>query len=427
MRSPSILVLLLLLMLGTAARLAARDAMLRLEEGVDLDYAGKSLREAVTGFESARAAALPQSWERVTLTSDGSLRLGRDVHMVLLPAARGETRLMVVDENGPAEEPIELAREAIVGPLRVILVTVSSSGRTAELLIRDAAPAPLLVPANEGAKSPTKITGIDRPRKLMVSSTDEKVLDFAEKFVAELNAGKAAEESARIAREYVPVSSPLAAAAGVPAARDYTDPKNIAWPADADIFAAGVTLRLVRGEAEALRNLSSSWSYNSDGNLNSTPRVRAKSGEDGTDVKVGGPGDAFEYQLHMLEKEGRISVDSETFVNVPLGGETLFEMMGPRDALSAVVGARRQGARGVMLMLDNQSGDWGFLGSINTRVRVNDGQTVTLAKNVFTRTESQSSNVPILGDVPFVGPAFRNESTRKQDSSYALFATVALQ
>src|SRR5690606_23174732 len=57
--------------------------------------------------------------------------------------------------------------------------------------------------------------------------------------------------------------------------------------------AALVTLRLVRGEAAALRTLSGSMAYDSSGRSPDDPRWRASTGPQGGSVSVGSPGDRF--------------------------------------------------------------------------------------------------------------------------------------
>ena len=109
-----------------------------------------------------------------------------------------------------------------------------------------------------------------------------------------------------------------------------------------------------------------------------------------------------------------------------MGGRTRFELQGPGGMVYAYLAARRAG-KGALLSISNTSGDWSFVGGLSTTVRLNNGQTVTLARNTFSRTQTQTSSVPIVSGVPYAGALFGNERTVRENSSYALIATMEFQ
>ncbi|MCC6545868.1 hypothetical protein IT570_01775 [Candidatus Sumerlaeota bacterium] len=424
MRVISFVVIFLFACLASGAR--GGEIVIPVKSSVTMDEIGRSLRRAVNAYEDAQRSPVPQAWTRMSLVEGENERLGDDLFIALLPPAENGVRVTVVDADGPHEGVFAAGREQTLGPLRVLLMGTSSSGRAADVMIRAATGATLLGAEGEGT-SATRIAGHFEAKCFTVSSEDPKVLRFARTFVEGMDAGKPAEEAARAGWDVAPPVNPDVVGLGMQQPRDvYTDSRNYAWGNEAEVFAAGVTLRLLRGDDIAIRELANSWSYNSAGRMNSNPNVRVGSGARGTTVGVGDGADAVKYRLRALEKEGRIRVDAETYVHVPINGRTRFQLQGPEGVVFAYLAARRAGD-GVLLSISNTTGDWSFVGAVNTTVRMRNGQTVTLARNTFSRTESQSSSVPIVSGVPYAGALFRNERTVKENSSFALVATMEFQ
>ena len=52
--------------------------------------------------------------------------------------------------------------------------------------------------------------------------------------------------------------------------------------------------------------------------------------------------------------------------------------------------------------------------TIETQVTISDGSTVVMGGLVDERTETFSDQVPLFGDLPYVGRFFRSEGTRNQ-------------
>jgi hypothetical protein len=104
-----------------------------------------------------------------------------------------------------------------------------------------------------------------------------------------------------------------------------------------------------------------------------------------------------------------------------------LRISGPGGQASAYVHVRRAGRSAVELAFDHFSGDWSFVGSANSRLRVSDGRTVLVAKNTYSRTESHRSGPPIISGIPYIGPMLGSESSSREESCYALYATVVLE
>lgn len=405
----------------------AERVRMELARGTSPDAAGQALRRAVTAYEAALAQPLPADWTRVSLRANGSANFGQGAILVLRTGGSVAPGLLFVDSAGPHNGTLSVGERQRLGSLEVIVLSAPRSGAGAELLVRSAGGvAPLL--ASDTSIPPgstTAITVFDSPREVVVETPSPQIAAFSKEFLRQLNNGLSAEEAARRARE---ASPPARLAVSDPLRTDYTDPRNFFDADDPDLpSAAAVTLHLVRGDSAALRELESSLSYDSAGRVPEEPRVRGGSGPRGGTVEVGSPGDRFRGRMRLYEASGKLQVESETLLRVPLGGRSLMTIMGPGGQMSAWMEARPRGRNAVDLAMDQEQGDWSFLGSVSTQVRVRDGQTITLAKNTYRRETSQRGNVPILGDIPWVGPIFTNERSTSESYSYALYATVEIQ
>ncbi len=395
------------------------EVSVRLASGVKMDDAGRALREALDRLETG--SGLPSAWTSVRLTRGESHQLANNTFLVLSEDANNRPQLLFVDGSELHRETLREGEEVRLGRLQVIMTLAIHNGAQADLLVRAE---PVVEDDVEGEKrtSPTEITGLVNERELRIKSPDRAALDFSATFLRQLNYGKSPAEAERLA--HGELVAPKAAAAGA-----YTDATNV-LEGRAEKFqplAARVTLRLVRGESSAIRELCTSWQYRNTGRGNSDPPVSLRGGGRGADISVGARGDRFQYRLRALEAQGSVKVENETLVRVPLGGHSSLNLNGPRGYMEAWVHATPRGQEHVELLIDHLSGDWNFLGSMSTRVRMRDGQTTALAQNTYQRSSSSSSGPPIISGIPYIGPAFGNERRVVESSTYALLATMELE
>lgn len=418
-----ILTLLVLLPLGARGQ----ESLVRVAPGVNMDEVGLALRRALTAWEFAAANEPPQKWALATLSPNRSLTVCQDVYLLMQDSTgTDEVRLLVVDASGPMQATFRPGDERRVGAMRLLLLPRQSNARGVDFLVRAAEQGPLLLDGGSSSTSPTQIQGFEEQGTMRLTSRDPRALRFAEAFLMHLGAGADAEEAAALAREEVPPPNRLDSLPGPVALPSRPEPIALGEVAVLP-DSAMVTLRLVRGEASSLRALSGSMAYDSAGRAPSDPRVRAETGPQGGAVSVGVPGDRFRGTLHALEREGKLNVDSESMVRVPIGGTAFFRFDGPSGGMNGIVSARRVGRNQVELTVDQQGGDWGFLGAVSTRVRFADGDTRVLAQSSTSRTSSSSSGAPIISQIPYVGPATGSSQRSQQQSNYALFATVHLE
>lgn len=405
-----------------APALCSAEVSIPLSDAANLDPFGSTLRKAINAYEQAERAELPQAWTRLRLVEGETRQLNTDNLIKLLPPEGVDTAIMATSPEGPVTELFQPGVERRVADLIVILV--DARGSEAEVLVRGAYYAPFLRDAEADGGTSVRIVGVEAPPALEVEAPRRAMEAFAEVVVAELKQGRTAEQAAEAAWMLYPPQSRLTeSSAASMAAGAGSSPREVR-PVAADYTAAFVTLRVVRGEDASLRALASQWSVSSDGSP--TEGVSASHGAGGTTVGVGSPGDAFNARLRALQRDSQVSVESETFARVELGDRVRFSFNGPNGMAAAYLRARPVGNR-VELTIDQTSGDWSFLGGVSTRVTMRDGQTVTLAKSTYSRTSTSSSGPPIIGGIPYVGGLAGNSSSSRQNSSYALFATMELQ
>lgn len=421
-------ILLVLVMAWGGGARAQGSGTVALPEGLDLDTAGQALRRALNAWEGASGRSGFPTWTRVTVARGTGLRLGEDTFFMLLDGARSESaRVMFVGPDGPVNATVQKGRETAVGPLRVIYLFASISGETAEFLLKDGETAPAAFLSDRAANSSTRIRGFENPPRLVIESSQPRALLFSRDFVAELAKRKSAEAAAEHAWRLNPPPTPAPGARG-PEVRNYTDPTNILDDLENDQpFAVAVDLNLVRGDESLLAQILSEYDYNSTGRVPENPRVTASSGAEGGAVDIGSPGDRFRARLRALERTGRVHTDSSALVRVPLNGHASFTLNTAGTGLSARLYAQRSGRQHVILDIDNQTGDWGTVGSVTTRVRARDGQTLAIARNTMRRSTSASSGVPIVSSLPYVGVLFGNSQRTEEGHTYALFATVTIE
>ena len=407
--------------------LCAERVSVALGPAVELDEAGRGLRMAINAFEQALASPLPDAWSRVALSERESLSLGAGNFLLVLAAAKQETTIMFVDEDGPHQARLAAGTQMELGSIEAILVSTRDGGPV-ELLLRKQERVPLLLPTKAGVKSATRISGVPTPPEIIVETASPKIAEFAVAFLDEYNRTRDSVAAASAARDAVPVTlDSVPTSERRPVRAEYADPVNMFEPRQTDQpIAALVTLHLVRGEDTALRALSGRYEYRSDGRAANDPNVRVSGGGDGLDVGIGRARDRFQGRLQALESEGQAHSESETFVRVPLGGESLLRLGGPSGHMEAWIAARPAG-RAVQLEIDQRSGDWSFLGGVSTTVRVRDGETVTQARNTSTRVSSSRSGPPVITGIPYLGPLTGTTTEQREGQTYALYATVELE
>ncbi len=64
--------------------------------------------------------------------------------------------------------------------------------------------------------------------------------------------------------------------------------------------------------------------------------------------------------------------------------------------------------------------------SVQSQVTIDDGQTVVMGGMVDERTEEFSDQVPILGDIPYLGRLFRNEGTRSYKRNLVVYVKASI-
>lgn len=394
-------------------------------ERLSPDEAAPLLRQAVNGWEALQQSALGPTWQQMDLTLGQSLKLGQNRFLIVTPSAEGGLELLLVGEE-LVRTPLPANQQVQAGPVKALLL--STSGSRANMMLAMAEAPPYLIPG-ESSASPTRITALDDPPRIAVNTPEPQLLLFAERFLQQLDAGAPAAISAEVARTAFPPLARSVGASQTPQISTYTDPTNFNQPVEPARMAASanVTLRVIRGEREAVNELRSALSYDSAGGSASDPRVRVDTGGGGAAVIVGSAGDRWQAALRIAESEGNINIEDEAFVRVALGNSSRFNLSGLGREMSARVGAERVGRDAARLRIDDTRGDWTRLGSVQTVANIRHGQTVLLARNSTQRREESSNGVPILRDIPYVGPVFGSSRRRSESLEYALFVTVELE
>lgn len=423
--------LIALVMLLGAGSAPAAEARVRLASGIALDDAGRDLRRAITAYETAQRRGLPEAWSLVQLERNRSLRFGDRGLFVLVSVEDDEAMLIVsAGEEGASQAVLRRGLEGDAGPVQVILVSTEKARGRAQVLMRAKEPGPLLVTGPPSWESRVRLTGFENPNEMVIVAPDDRTVRFGRAFLEAYNMGASAEEAARAARENVPPVAEFARAgaaeAGGRAVRPVAEPED---DFDSDWIPqnARITLRSVRGEASALRELSGAVSYDSAGRSPDDVAVGGRAGEAGGTVSVGRPGDRFQAALRALERQGQARVESENFMRVPIGGSSHFSFSGPAGGVGGRFTVIPRGRERVEVLIDQSTGDWGHYGFVQTRAIFRDGQTLPLAQNLSERTTSSRSGAPIFSQIPYVGPLFGSSTETSVSSSYALYATVELE
>ncbi len=387
--------------------LGAEQRVIYLDEKLDLDETGESLRRAFNAVEENEKSLLSPAWSKLLLRQGESIALGNNRYILLMESGSpAYTRIVYINEQGPLTYDLKEGEDTIPGDLELILVNRTLSSRTAEVLVRGASSKELLSD-NRPEESRVEIYGEEDPDRLIVVSPIDSDLEFSSIFVDAMKRGKPPEEAARQAQKVIPVRPPVAP----PVYSDVNSPQNPEYYVDpTNIFdqhpstgqrEAVVVIRSVSGSQQSIRQLTSSGSVTvNNGDVDINAHIRAG------------------------ERSGNIQLESETMirVSVPGGADINFNRRG--GFVSAYLDVVPAGRGRVELSIDQASGNRMGYSSVYTRVRARDGETVVLAKDTFQQSSSMSSQVPLLGDVPFIGGAFRNESRRSVSGESALLATV---
>ncbi len=431
MRLLSILISILLFL---PSNLTGETISIRLSGDMTKDSAGPLLRQALNSYETSMETVLTDRWTRLALNEGETIDLGNGHLLTLLEPQSTRPQILAIGPDGPERSSLQSGQETDLGFISILLLNSRNAGRTAEFMMKSNNSTPPLMERKAGRSSQTEILGYDEPARLEVKSDSDEIREFSKIFIRNLNAGLTPEQAAITARAHVPppsgpvsVQSPLLRQQSPQQTRSYVDPTNIFENPGADgPMSAFITLYLVQGDSSAIQSLNSSFDYQSDGRNPDRTRVGASGGPGGGSLDIGRPGDRFSARIRALEASGSIQSRSETSLRVPLGGNGQISLSSPRGILYANMNVRPRGPQHVELLLNQTTGDWGFLGSVSTRVRVRDGGQVMLARNTYRRTTSASSGVPIISGIPWIGPVIGSSESTQQESTYALFATVSI-
>ncbi len=428
-RQRTFILLIALLFFGTfAPAQEPKRIHIDLSPEVGMDFAGLSLRDALNAYEADLNSPVPIAWTRLRMVTGETVRFGRDLFVVKPEIVRNDPmRVMVVGPDGPAEGSLVQGKEIVIGPLMFVLISSASDGNYIDALVKGAYPTPVLLEL-ENHESPNLIRGSETPRKIIVTSSDERILDFSEDYIQGLNKGLAPEEAAIAARQRTPPIYTELHQQSPPEGSEYVDAVNILQGPDFDEpLGATVSIFIVAGDSFAFRELNSRLKYNSNGRSPENPRVGAGFGPGGGVVRVGSPGDKFQSAVHSIGGRHQIAIQSESTIYVPFGGYTDLDLNTRQGYLSASLAARRVGRNSIEVEIHKDSGNWGYYGGVSSRIRLRDGQTLPLASNTSTMTSSSQSGAPILQDIPYAGPMFGSSRSATAASQYCIYITATLQ
>ncbi len=421
-------VMLALLVAATAIPLPAGEKSYAFRSVEAMDAAGRDLRRAVSAWQDANGG-VSTNWMPVEISPASRVALGGGLTLLYVEALRVEgksaARLLLL---AGSEAPTRVVREgetATLGPVEVQVVTVSATSRGRTILLVRRAGEPPVLADNPGRRTWPKLTGDAESRRLTVVTNNDEELRFVDAFMARLMEGQPAKEASSTAFKLVPPLSPkptqVEDAGWTPGG---TGGEDSPGGSDGDWGGAvRVTLRSVVGDESAVRELSSSVGYNSEGRTGK-PAVTASGGAGGTEVTVGGPADRFSGKIRALEAEGRLHVTNESNALIELGSDTRMAIEGGGRTFDVILGTQNAG-RGVILDVDLIERNAGTAGQRRRqRIRVTDGSTVQLAGFTQTRNSTTTGQTPVLGGIPWLGSIFKGERRESENLSMALFATV---
>jgi len=417
----------------TSARAEEQTFFFRTE--AEMDATAGDLRRALNAWANASDGPT-DNWTPLEVPLTGRVELGGGLMLVVVET-RSDTseatpvnyaRLMLVSGEESTTGVLREGETLTLSPLQIQGVRIAASTRTTStLLVRRVDPVAQLMDAKPLGPQTARIEGDVNVLRLKVSSADEREMRFVQRFMEEMKKGSSAKKSAKAAFSAVP---PVARRGPPPPIEGGRfAPKTATLESGSYGGLPGsimVTVSSVTGEEAAIRELASSIAYRSDGRTGN-PSVGASSGPGGTDISVGNRGDRFSGKLHALEAERRVNVSNTSMSLVELGGSTRMAIQGNGLTYDIIINTSASGRSAVLLDIDLIERNAGSGSSRRQRARVTDGSTVQLAGFTSSRTESYSSGVPILRDVPFVGGAFENSRNTTENYTTAIFATVEFQ
>jgi hypothetical protein len=402
---------LILVMTMLAAGVSAETATIRVPSAVPMDKAGQTLRRAFNGYERALIVGLPQAWSQVSLPQGAVVEIDADHRLLLAKATAREAEVLHL--HGAESTTLKLVPGATLEAGELSLVLTSTNSTSVRLMVRATRLTPAFQDARPAGGSRVAIDNFSGS-VLTIGSVDARDLRFAERFLKDWFGGLSEADALATAwKAYPPAriySAPVAA-------EPYVDPTNII-PSEAEGPGdVTVTLTSILADSAAFGSLQTAIAYRSDG----ADRGGVRAGMSGAGVQAGygQAGDRFRAALSALEQSGSVRERNETILRIPLYGEGSFSIQGGGIASSGIVGARVQGARITL--------DFSLRGSGNvtrSSVSLRPGQTVLVTRHQSSRTETHSSGPPLVGGIPFVGPALGNSSRSSGQSEWALYATV---
>lgn len=396
-----------------AAPAAAEFITLRVPPSVGVDAAGMTLRQALNAYERAESEGLPQAWTLVVARKGELLDLGGDNRLLLTQTTSASAEILHLKGAESSTLVLPVGATTSSGDLTLVLAAVGRSDARLTARARDLSPAFSDVRPDGGSR--VRVENPSGPT-LRIESPESRDLRFSERFLREWFAGVPKDDALRSAwTAHPPQRTARTVATATPS---YVDPTNMFSPEDDGLGDVTVSLSAVMADASAIGVLNSSISYRSDG-ARGDGAVGGRMDGDGVDVRYGRPGDRFRATLSALEREGRVRSLSEATVRVPLGGEGSFNFDGANGPTDGYVSARGQGKR---IILDFSFG--AGAGQSNSRVAVQDGQTVLVTRYRSSRTETSSSGPPLVTGIPYVGPLIGNSSKASRETEWALYATV---
>lgn len=424
---------LLLILAFTASFARAEERTFFFRTEAEMDATAKELRRALNAWANASDGPT-DNWAPLEIPTTGRVELGGGLMLVVVEtrSEKSDTipvnfvRLMLVSGDDSVTGVLREGETLTLAPLQIQGVRIASATRTTStLLVKHVDPVSQLMDAKPLGPATARIEGDTTVLRLTVASSDEREMQFVQRFMDEMKKGASAKKSAKAAFAAVPPMQRRSA----PAESERFAPKSATMESGSYGGLPGsimVTVSSVTGEESAIRELTSAIAYRSDGRTES-PSVGASSGPGGTDVSVGNRGDKFSGKLHALEAARRVDISNTSMSLVELGGSSRMAIQGNGVTYDIIINTSASGRSAVLLDIDLIERNAGSGSSRRQRARVTDGTTVQLAGFTSSRTESQSSGVPILSGIPIVGGAFENSRSTSDNFSNAIFATVEFQ
>jgi len=381
-----------------------------------MDAAGSSLRQALNAWFAESDRGIPSQWTKLTLEQSDSVQLDIDHHLMLLDSNAAEAQIMAISPEGPKTSTFRPGTNRVLGPIEILLV--SSNQNSANIMYRSSKSELAYLSTTLHPESETvEILGLDQTRTIVIVSKNSRAKDFSRIFLTEMVKGKKPEAASKEAFLLVGNAKPKPEFTSYEVEETYVEEEP---------WSAMITFYVVRGSSSSLKSLTGSVRYENSGNT-SDPSISASGGAYGGTIQVGSANDRFSGKLKALERSGSVSVTSESFIRVPLGGRGQFNFQGINGGVDGYVSTRRVGSNQVELFFDQGSGDWSSFGAVSSRLRFRDGQTLEVARSSSSRSSYSRSGPPIIQDIPYIGAGVGSTTSSSSSDSYALFVTVEME